>query len=137
MSGLLNRCADRKSTVVVAGRLAFMYFTCKKSVQEMNGIIFQNINQTLASNNQRYTEGLGALCAACDATRWDKEQTNIRAALSNPDQSVCQGPDKPTGRRGQREVEGVGCGDWQAGQKEGSDESTAPQPEPRDKLTCG
>lgn len=58
-----------------------------------------------------YTEGLGALCAACDATRWDKEQTNIRAALSNPDQSVCQGPDKLTGRRGQREVEGVGCGD--------------------------
>lgn len=54
--------------------------------------------------------GLEAHCAACHAMRLDKEQTNIRAALSNPDQSVCQGPDKLTCRRGQREVEGVGCG---------------------------
>lgn len=57
-----------------------------------------------------YTERLEAHCAACHATRWDKEQTNIWAAPSNPDQSVCQGPDKLTVRRGQQEVEGVGCG---------------------------
>lgn len=53
---------------------------------------------------------LEAHCAACHATRWDKEQTHIWAAPSNPDQSVCQGPDKLTGRRGQQGVEGVGCG---------------------------
>lgn len=56
-----------------------------------------------------YIERLEAHCAVRHATRWDKEQTNIRAALSNPDQSVCQGPDKLTGRRGQREVEEVVC----------------------------
>lgn len=39
----------------------------------------------------------------------DKRQTNICAAPSNPDQSVCQGTDKLTVRRGQREVEGVSC----------------------------
>ena len=69
-----------------------------------------------------YTEGLEAHCAACHATRWDKEQTNIWAAPSNPDQNVCQGPDKPTGRRGQQEVEGVGrgCGDVRLSTLEGA-----------------
>lgn len=56
-----------------------------------------------------YTKGLEAHCAACHATRWDKKQTNIWAAPSNLDQSVCQGPDKLRGRRGWRMVEGVGC----------------------------
>lgn len=56
-----------------------------------------------------HAEGLEAHYAACHAMRWDKEQTNTWAAQSNPDQSVCQGPDKLTGRRGQQEVEGLGC----------------------------
>lgn len=56
-----------------------------------------------------YAEGLAAHYAACHATRWDKEQANTWAAQSNPDQSVCQRPDKLTGRRGQQEVEGLGC----------------------------
>lgn len=57
-----------------------------------------------------YAEGLEVHYAAHHATRWDKEQTNTWPAQSNPDQSVCQGPDKLPGRRGQQEVEEVCCG---------------------------
>lgn len=49
-----------------------------------------------------YTEGLQARYAACNATRRDKEQTNIWVAPRNPDQSVCLEPDKLTGRRGHK-----------------------------------
>lgn len=49
-----------------------------------------------------YTEGLEARYGACHATRRDKRQTNIWVAPSNPDQSVCQEPDKLTGRRGHK-----------------------------------
>lgn len=68
-----------------------------------------------------YTEGLEARYGACHAAKRDKRQTNIWVAPSNPDQSVCQEPDKLTGMEGTQEVErvGYGCGDVRLSALEG------------------